>query len=96
MLELNDIDISNSEEIEEMYAQHKSEEIDLLAQQTLTEAENEAVFEKQRNQLELLQITEKQKLAKVQIQRSQRRQAKALAKAQRAAIRNREKVKIIC
>ena len=75
-----------------MCAAHKAEEIELMAKHVLIEADNEAAFEKQRNALESAQLIEKQKLAKIQVQRAQRRQAKILARAQRAAIRNREKV----
>ena len=80
------------EEIEEIQAQQREEEIEVLAKQVIVESENAMAFERQRVQVESVQILEKQRQARIQVQRAQRRNALALEKAQIAASRNREKV----
>ena len=92
--QLNDINISNIEDIEDLMTEQKREEIDLIAKNTLIEAEQKAAFDKQIAALEANQVIEKQNILRIQIQRTQRRQAKIISKAQRVASKNREKVYI--
>ncbi|KAJ3073112.1 hypothetical protein HDU98_002201, partial [Podochytrium sp. JEL0797] len=94
MGEINDLDINGMEETEDIMTHHRVEEFELVSKHALIEAEMESVVEHQKFKLEANQLTEKQKTIKAQLQRAQRKQATAVAKAQRAATRGREKALI--
>ncbi|KAJ3301923.1 Nitrogen permease reactivator protein, partial [Blyttiomyces sp. JEL0837] len=89
--ERNDMDIDNAEELEDLIAQHKLEEFELLSTHTASEIAATLELEKQKSQLEALQATEKKKAARIHFLRAQRRQANSMIKAQRVASRTREK-----
>ncbi|KAI8608983.1 adenylate and guanylate cyclase catalytic domain-containing protein [Chytriomyces sp. MP71] len=91
MGELNDLELNNMEEIEDITTQQRQEEFELLGRQQLVESEIETTLTRQKSNLEANQLLDKQKVVKASLQRAQRKQAKALAKAQRLADRNREK-----
>ncbi|KAI8612091.1 adenylate and guanylate cyclase catalytic domain-containing protein [Chytriomyces sp. MP71] len=94
MAELNDLDISNMEEYEEILIQQRIDEYELVAKQSVIEAEMHMNLERQKIKLEAAQLLEKQSSVKMAIQRAQRKQASSLAKNQRAAARTREKMLI--
>ncbi|KAJ3301175.1 hypothetical protein HDU76_005823, partial [Blyttiomyces sp. JEL0837] len=89
--ERNDMDIDNAEEMEDLVAQHKLEEFELLTKHAAAQIEANLELERQKSQLEALQAVEKKKSARSQFQRAQRRQVKTMMKAQKVASRAREK-----
>ncbi|KAJ3095588.1 hypothetical protein HDU97_006791 [Phlyctochytrium planicorne] len=92
MTEINDFEITIAEEMEELLAQNRQEEFELNLKQSQAEKAANGELEKQRLSLAKTQLQEKQKGLKIQAMRSQKRQEKTLAKAQRTAARNREKI----
>ncbi|KAI9339869.1 adenylate and guanylate cyclase catalytic domain-containing protein [Obelidium mucronatum] len=91
MGELNDLDINHMEEIEDVAIQQRLEEFELVAKHNIVESELERGLERQKYTLEANHLLDRQKAAKTSLQRMQRKQLQTLAKAQRAAARNREK-----
>ncbi|KAJ3212586.1 Nitrogen permease reactivator protein [Dinochytrium kinnereticum] len=91
-IEINDFEISVAEEMEEVISQHRQEEYDLNAKQVIEERQAEDEVERQKLLLAKSQLVERQKAGKLQVSRQQKKQEKATAKANRAAIRNREKI----
>jgi len=92
--QLTELDITNAEEMQEVIANQKAEEFELLAKQKIIESKNEAVLDKQLADAQALHIIERQKIIKIQLQRAQRKQQSELEKSQQAAARIREKVMI--
>ncbi|KAJ3393265.1 hypothetical protein HDU84_002344 [Entophlyctis sp. JEL0112] len=92
--QINDLEINNMEEIEDIQTVHRREEYELAAKHSLTEAELSTELERQKYKLEANQLLDRQATAKVALQRAQRKQAQALAKVQRNASRNRERMLI--
>jgi hypothetical protein len=86
------MEILNMEELEDLQAQHKQEEFEVVAKQAEVEAEGQAAFDKQKCHFEAMQLLDRQKQVTTQISRGQKRQAKLVEKMQRAAGRNRERV----
>ena len=80
--------------MEELLVKQKQEEFELTAKQALAEGEVAIAIENQRSEIETAQLFEKQKMAREQMQRAQKRQAASLSKQQKVAARNREKVKL--
>ncbi|KAJ3332009.1 Nitrogen permease reactivator protein [Blyttiomyces sp. JEL0837] len=73
--ERNDLDIDNSEEMEDLIAQQKLEEFELLTKHTAMEIEANLELERQKTHLDIVQSMEKKKIARSQLLRVQRRQA---------------------
>ncbi|KAJ3067760.1 Retinal guanylyl cyclase 2 [Podochytrium sp. JEL0797] len=94
MGEINDLEINGMEETEDILTHHRVEEFELVSKHATIESEMASTLEQQKFILEANQLTEKQKTIKAQLQRTQRKQATAVAKAQRAAARAREKALI--
>ncbi|KAJ3398533.1 Nitrogen permease reactivator protein [Chytriomyces hyalinus] len=94
MAEINDLDINNQEDIEDIITQQRREEFELLAKHQSIESDMNSALGYERCKLEANQLTEKQKIYKASLQRSQRKQANSLAKVQRIAARIREKALI--
>jgi class 3 adenylate cyclase len=90
--QLTELDITNSEEMQEILAAQRIEEFELIAKQKLLEAQNEANLDKQLAEAQALHMIERQKIVKIQLQRAQRKQKSELERAQKAAARVREKV----
>ncbi|KAJ3118823.1 hypothetical protein HK100_000534 [Physocladia obscura] len=80
------------EEIEEIQTVQRREEFELVSKHAVIEAEIITELERQKFKLEANQLLDRQATAKAALQRSQRKQAAALAKANRNASRNREKM----
>jgi hypothetical protein len=80
--------------MQEVIANQKAEEFELLAKQKIIESRNEAALDKQLADAQALHIIERQKIIKIQLQRAQRKQQSELEKSQKAAARIREKVMI--
>ena len=78
--------------MEELLVKQKQEEFEVTAKQALAEGEVAIAIENQRSEIETTQLFEKQKIAREQMQRAQRKQAKTLSKQQKMAARAREKV----
>ncbi|KAJ3408504.1 Retinal guanylyl cyclase 2, partial [Chytriomyces hyalinus] len=89
--ELNDLEINNMEETEDILIQQKLEEFELIAKHTLIERDMLANLDQQKSQLNAEQLQERQQSLKVALVRNQKKQSKMLAKAQRAALKSREK-----
>ncbi|KAJ3119616.1 hypothetical protein HK100_000231, partial [Physocladia obscura] len=89
---INDLEINNMEEIEEIQTVQRREEFELMSKHAVIEAEIITELERQKFKLEANQLLDRQATAKAALQRSQRKQAAALAKANRNASRNREKM----
>ncbi|KAJ3333925.1 Receptor-type guanylate cyclase gcy-13 [Blyttiomyces sp. JEL0837] len=92
---LNDLEIENAEEMEDILSQQKTEEFDLLAKHAAIEVEAGLQLERQKNELDSAQLLEKAKVAKVQLIRTQRRQAQSLNKTRVVASRAREKLMLL-
>ncbi|KAI9324716.1 hypothetical protein DFJ73DRAFT_966175 [Zopfochytrium polystomum] len=92
--ELNELNILHAEEIEDLRSQHAAEEFELLAKQSQSLTAHALVAARKRSDAEAVQLESKQRMARVQMQRAQRRQAGTLARAQRAGVRLREKLMI--
>ena len=78
--------------MEELLVKQKQEEFEVTAKQALAEGEVAIAIENQRSEIETAQLFEKQKMAREQMQRVQRKQAATLNKQQKSAVRAREKV----
>ncbi|KAJ3062105.1 hypothetical protein HDU99_005331, partial [Rhizoclosmatium hyalinum] len=89
--EINDLEIRNMEEIDELIVQHRMEEYQLLEKQTAAEYEMTSGIARQKFNLEAGLLQDKQKDIRTSSLRTQKRADKVLAKAQRVAIRGREK-----
>ncbi|KAI8851794.1 adenylate and guanylate cyclase catalytic domain-containing protein [Chytridium lagenaria] len=94
LTQLNDFDISACEDIEELMGKARQDEFNLNQKQSFEEKEAESEIEKQRLFLNKSRLLENQKTTKTQIMRQQRKQEKTMNKANRAAIKNREKTMI--
>ncbi|KAJ3133037.1 hypothetical protein HK100_004763 [Physocladia obscura] len=94
MAELNDIEITNMEELEELFITQRFEEFDLIQKQAATEAEMSNSFERQKFKLEAGALLEQQKQVKANLTRELKRQAAVIAKSQRIAMKGREKILI--
>ncbi|ORY44733.1 hypothetical protein BCR33DRAFT_207888 [Rhizoclosmatium globosum] len=79
------------EEIDELIVQHRMEEYQLLEKQTAAEYEMTSGIARQKFNLEAGLLQDKQKDIRTASLRTQKRADKVLAKAQRVAIRGREK-----
>lgn len=90
--QLTELDITNSEEIQDFIYTQKAEEFDMIAKHKIIEAQNEAILDKQMAEVQSLHLLERQKIIKIQLQRAQRKQQAELDKNQKAAARLREKV----
>ncbi|KAJ3068190.1 Guanylate cyclase soluble subunit beta-2, partial [Podochytrium sp. JEL0797] len=89
--EINDLEIRNLEEIEELTSQHRVDEYTLVEKQIMAESEMSLSVAKQKFNLEAGLLLDKQTDIKAVLARAQKKQSNALAKAQRAAMRAREK-----
>lgn len=87
-----ELEINQAEEMEELLVKQKQEEFEVTAKQALAEGEVAIAIENQRSEIETTQLFEKQKIAREQMQRAQRKQAKTLSKQQKMAARAREKI----
>ncbi|KAJ3118822.1 hypothetical protein HK100_000533 [Physocladia obscura] len=94
MAELNDLEITNMEELEELFITQRFEEFDLIQKQAAAETEMSNSFERQKFKLEAGALLEQQKQVKANLTRGLKRQAAALAKSQRIAMKAREKMLI--
>ena len=90
----SELEISQAEEMEDLLVSQKVEEFELLNKQGLAETEVAIAIENQRSEIETSQLFEKQKMAREQMQRAQRKQQALLSKQQKAAVRARERVTI--
>jgi hypothetical protein len=88
----SELEISQAEEMEDLLVAQKVEEFELLNKQGLAETEVAIAIENQRSEIETAQLFEKQKMAREQMQRAQRKQQSLLSKQQKAAVRARERV----
>ncbi|KAJ1566634.1 hypothetical protein HK405_009016, partial [Cladochytrium tenue] len=91
---VNELEISNAEELEEIQAQHKLDEFQLQARQLVEEREVAAAVERQRAGVENEQLQTRQRAANVQMLKGQRKHANAQLKAEKALLRAREKMTI--
>ncbi|TPX73170.1 hypothetical protein CcCBS67573_g05563 [Chytriomyces confervae] len=92
MGEMNDLEIQNLEEIEDLSTQQRLEEFDTLAEHAVLETAMLTAHERHKGNLLADQLREKQKGVKVILQRAQKQHAANLAKAQKKAVRDREKI----
>lgn len=90
--QLTELDITNSEELQELIYNQKAEEFDLIAKHKIIESQNEAALDKQMAEVQSTHLIERQKIIKIQLQRAQKKQQHELEKAQKSAARLREKV----
>ncbi|KAJ3378482.1 hypothetical protein HDU80_002838 [Chytriomyces hyalinus] len=79
------------EETEDILIQQKLEEFELIAKHTLIERDMLANLDQQKSQLNADQLHERQQTLKIALIRNQKKQSKMLAKAQRVALKSREK-----
>ncbi|KAJ3238990.1 hypothetical protein HDU78_003090 [Chytriomyces hyalinus] len=91
--EVNDLEISNMEELEDILVNQRAEEFNLVARHTLVETDMMKSLDRQRGALEASHLIEKQKIAKAVLQRAQKKKNVQLLKAEKMASRNREKVR---
>ncbi|KAJ3117085.1 hypothetical protein HDU96_008003 [Phlyctochytrium bullatum] len=94
LTQLNDFDVNCAEELEELQAQNRTEEFELILKQLEAERGAHDELEKLRLTLERQQLIDKHKGLKTQSLRDQKKHEKMQSKAQRLAIRNREKALI--
>jgi hypothetical protein len=89
---LNDFEINNIEDLEDLLIQQKDEEFGLVSKHLTVEAEARVGFQKQKSQMEALQLLDRLKGVSSQMARQQRRHNRHLDKAQKASSRQRERV----
>ncbi|KAJ3256664.1 hypothetical protein HDU77_003012 [Chytriomyces hyalinus] len=91
-IRMNDLEIQNLEEIEDLSTQQRLEEFDTLAEHAILETAMLTAHERHKGNLLADQLREKQKGVKVILQKAQKQHAANLAKAQKKAVRDREKI----
>ncbi|KAJ3238831.1 hypothetical protein HDU81_007031 [Chytriomyces hyalinus] len=89
--EINDLEISNMEELEDILVNQRAEEFNLMARHALVESDMMKALERQKGSLEASQLIERQKAIKASLQRAQKKKNAQMLKAQAVASRNREK-----
>ncbi|KAJ3286586.1 hypothetical protein HDU79_006358 [Rhizoclosmatium sp. JEL0117] len=94
MSEVNDLEISNMEELEDIAVQFRLDEFMMVTKQAQIENEMAVNLEIQKHKQEALRVLEQQKVINAALQRSQRKQAAAVAKSYIAASKNRERMLI--
>ncbi|KAJ3095587.1 hypothetical protein HDU97_006790 [Phlyctochytrium planicorne] len=94
LTQLNDFDVNCAEELEELQAQNRTEEFELMLKQMEAERMAHDDLEKLRLNLERQQLLDKHKGLRSQSLRDQKKHEKSQSKAQRLAVRNREKALI--
>ncbi|KAJ3165312.1 hypothetical protein HK101_000241, partial [Irineochytrium annulatum] len=88
--QVNDVEITFTEDMESLASANRQEEFELIAKQTVAEQQAFDDLEKQKRQLEITHLLDKQKVSTNQILRNHRKHEKLMAKQQRSAVRARE------
>ncbi|KAJ3198923.1 hypothetical protein HDU82_000866 [Entophlyctis luteolus] len=95
MAEINDLEMSNMEELEDLVTHNRNEEFHLLNKHAKAEAELLSNLEIQMQLSEAAELAEKQKSVQQSQLRAQKKQTAAIAKSYAIASKNREKM-LIC
>jgi hypothetical protein len=93
-MQLNDYEINNIEDIEDLLVKQQDEEFDLVSKHLTVESEARVAFQRQKSQMEALQLLDRLKVASSQVARQQRRQNRHMQKALKVSSRQRERVSV--
>ncbi|KAI8612636.1 nucleotide cyclase [Chytriomyces sp. MP71] len=89
--EINELEISGMEELEEIHIGQRSEEFELISKNNALESDMTKSLEQQKWKFEADQLMQKQISARTALQRAQKKQASQQAKIEKSSRRNREK-----